>query len=35
VLKDAQYAELALLVDEGIVRDDREVEVQVRLPGWM
>jgi hypothetical protein len=35
VLKDAQHAELALLVDQGVVRDDGEVEMQVRPPGWM
>ena len=28
VLKHAQYAELALLIDEGVVGDDSEVEVQ-------
>ena len=28
VLKDAEYAQLALLIDQGVVRDDREVEVQ-------
>jgi hypothetical protein len=29
VLKHAQHAELALLVDQGVVGDDREVEMQV------
>jgi hypothetical protein len=29
VLKHAQHAELALLVDQGVVGDDRKVEVQV------
>jgi hypothetical protein len=33
VLKDSEDAELALLVDEGIVGDDGEIEVQVRRPG--
>jgi hypothetical protein len=28
VLKHAEHAELALLVDQGVVRDDCEVEVQ-------
>jgi hypothetical protein len=28
VLKHAEHAELALLIDQGVVRDDREVEVQ-------
>jgi hypothetical protein len=28
VLKHAEHAELALLVDQGVVRDDRKVEVQ-------
>jgi hypothetical protein len=29
VLKHAQHAELALLVDQGIIGDDREIEVQL------
>jgi hypothetical protein len=29
VLKHAQHAQLALLVDQGVVGDDREVEVQL------
>jgi hypothetical protein len=33
VLKDAEDAELALLVDEGIIGDDGEIDVQVRRPG--
>jgi hypothetical protein len=33
MLKDSQDAELALLIDEGIVGDDGEIEVQVRRPG--
>ena len=28
VLKHAEHAEFALLIDQGVVRDDREVEVQ-------
>jgi hypothetical protein len=28
VLKHAEHAELALLIDQGVIRDDREVEVQ-------
>jgi hypothetical protein len=28
VLKHAKHAELALLINQGVVRDDREVEVQ-------
>jgi hypothetical protein len=28
VLKHAEHAELALLIDQGVVRDDRKVEVQ-------
>jgi hypothetical protein len=34
VLEDAQEAELALLIDEGVVGGQREVEMQVRPPGW-
>jgi hypothetical protein len=34
VLENAQDAQLALLVDQGIVGRQREVEVQVRIPGW-
>jgi hypothetical protein len=33
VLKDSQDAELALLINEGIIGDDGEIEVQVRRPG--
>jgi hypothetical protein len=29
VLKHAEHAELALLVDQGVIGDDREVEVQL------
>jgi hypothetical protein len=29
VLEHAQHAQLALLVDQGVVGDDREVEVQL------
>jgi hypothetical protein len=28
VLKHAEHAELALLVDQGVIGDDREIEVQ-------
>jgi hypothetical protein len=34
MLENAQYAELALLVDEGVVGGQREVEMQLRIPGW-
>jgi hypothetical protein len=34
VLEDAQDAQLALLVDQGVVGRQCEVEVQVRTPGW-
>jgi hypothetical protein len=34
MLKDAEHAQLALLVDEGIVGDEGEVEMQLRSPGW-
>jgi hypothetical protein len=33
VLKHAQHAELALLVDQGVVGDDGEVEMQLTPPG--
>jgi hypothetical protein len=33
MLEDAEHAQLALLVDQGIVGDDGEIEVQVRPPG--
>jgi hypothetical protein len=33
VLEDAQHAQLALLVDQGVVGDDGEIEVQLRPPG--
>jgi hypothetical protein len=33
MLEDAEDAELALLVDQGVVGDDGEIEVQVRPPG--
>jgi hypothetical protein len=29
VLKHAEHAELALLVDQGVIGDDREIEVQL------
>jgi len=32
VLEDAQDAELSLLVDQGVVGGQREIEVQVRTP---
>jgi hypothetical protein len=34
VPEDAKHRQLALLVEEGVVREDREVDVQVRSPGW-
>ena len=34
VLEQTQDGELALLVDQGIVGENREVENQVRIPGW-
>jgi hypothetical protein len=33
VLEDAQHAQLALLIDQRVVRDEREVEVQLKPPG--
>jgi hypothetical protein len=33
VLEDAQYAQLALLVDQGVIGGESEIEVQVRTPG--
>jgi hypothetical protein len=33
VLEDAQDRELALLVDERVVGDDREIDLQLRRPG--
>jgi hypothetical protein len=33
VLEDAEDAQLALLVDQGVIGDDGEIEVQVRTPG--
>jgi hypothetical protein len=35
VLKDAEYAQLALLVDQGIVGDHGKIEMQLSRPGWM
>jgi hypothetical protein len=29
MLKHAQHAELALLIDQGVVRDDGKIEVQL------
>jgi hypothetical protein len=34
VLEDAEDAELALLIDEGVIGDEGEVEVQVRRLEW-
>jgi hypothetical protein len=34
VLKEAQNRELAVLVDQGVVGEDGEVEEQVTPPGW-
>jgi hypothetical protein len=33
MLKDAEDAQLALLVDQGVVGDDGKIEVQVTPPG--
>jgi hypothetical protein len=33
VLKDAEHAQLALLIDQGVVGDDGEVEMQLTPPG--
>jgi hypothetical protein len=33
VLEDAENRKLALLVDEGVIRQDREIDLQVRIPG--
>ncbi len=33
VLEDPEDGELALLVDQGVVRQDREIDVQLRSPG--
>jgi hypothetical protein len=32
MLEDAKNGELALLVDQGVVREDREVDVQLSSP---
>jgi hypothetical protein len=34
MLKDAEHTQLALLVDEGIIGDEREIEMQLSLPVW-
>jgi hypothetical protein len=33
VLKDPEDGEFALLVDQRVVRQDREIDVQLRSPG--
>jgi hypothetical protein len=33
MLEDAQHGKLAVLVDQGVVGEDREIDVQVRSPG--
>jgi hypothetical protein len=33
VLEDPENGELALLVDQSVVREDREIDVQLRSPG--
>jgi hypothetical protein len=33
MLKDTEHAQLALLVDQGVVGDDGEIEVQLTPPG--
>ena len=34
MLKDAEHTQLALLVDEGVIGDEGEIEMQLRSPGW-
>jgi hypothetical protein len=34
MLKQSQHRELALLVDQGVIGQDREIEQQLRPPGW-
>jgi hypothetical protein len=34
MLEQPQDRKLALLIDEGVVGQDREIEEQVRPPGW-
>jgi hypothetical protein len=34
VLKHAKHAQLSLLIDEGIIGDNREIEVQLSRPVW-
>jgi hypothetical protein len=34
VLEQAQDRKLALLVDQGVIGEDREIEKQVTAPGW-
>jgi hypothetical protein len=34
MLENAENRELALLIDQGVVREDREVDLQVSLPEW-
>jgi hypothetical protein len=35
VLEHAQHAQLTLLIDEGVVGNDGEIEMQLRKPVWM
>lgn len=34
MLENAENREFALLIDQGVVREDREVDLQVSLPEW-
>jgi len=34
MLEESQDGELPLLVDQGVIGEDREVEEQINPPGW-
>lgn len=34
VLEESEHRQLALLVDQRVVGQDREIEQQIRTPGW-
>jgi hypothetical protein len=34
MLKESQHRQLALLIDQGVIGEDREIEQQVTSPGW-
>jgi hypothetical protein len=34
VLEEAQHRQLSLLIDQGIICENGEVQKQVRTPGW-